>query len=161
MIDLITAGGDVTAGALNTAFREMLRRGADFDHIDTDESTTSVWNVGGWVNLATRGPEVSLVSRGTRALIMLSCVSWNTTASANINLMGVNITDGEGTVTQAPSLALSMANQGFNARSGAKRTMLAFTLDLAAPGRYTYRTQYAAAAGTAHFANRTIFVIAP
>lgn len=160
MLDLITAGGDVSSDALNTAFREMLRRGADYDSIDIDESTTSLYSTA-WVNLATRGPEVSLVSRGTRALIVLANRSWNTTAAANQCLMGVNITDDDGTVVQAPSLALSLINQGVTTRAAAKRCMLGFTLDLPEPGRYTYRAQYASGLGTANFGNRSIFVIAP
>lgn len=154
------SGGKITAEVLNMAFRGILDRYGDVDSIDADESTTSMWNVA-FVDLATRGPEVSVSSRGLRAFVFLSCRAWNTTAAANICSMGVQVTNVDGVVTHSPGVSAALQQQGITTRIGAKRTWIMIPVNLAEDGPHTFTAKYAVGAGTGFFGNRTMAVFAP
>lgn len=160
MESLPQSGGGITAEAINMAFRTILDRFGDIDSIDADESTTSLWS-SAFVDLATRGPEVSVSSRGLRALVFLSCRAWNTSAAANINAMGVQVTNVEGVVTHSPGISGALLQQGITVRIGAKRTWIMIPINLAEDGPHTFTAKYAVGAGTGFFGNRTMAVFAP
>ena len=155
------SGGPITANVLNMAFRGMMDRYGDVDSVDLDESTTSVWNAGGYVDLATRGPEVSVSSRGLRALVFLSCREWNTAGAANIGAMGVQVTNSEGTVTHVAANSAALLQQGTTLRIDAKRTWIMIPINLVEDGPHTFTAKYAVGAGTGFFGNRTMAVFAP
>lgn len=154
---MVHAGDFVTSAALNGDFRSMIERFVVLDSIDYDESTTST----SFTDISTRGPQVSLASRGTRALVFITCRSWNTSAAANIGCMGVQITDVNGDVVFAPATSSALMQQGFTVRSGAKRLWIGLVFTLPEPGTYTYIAKYRVGAGTGLFGNRVLAVFAP
>lgn len=116
--------------------------------VTTSETTTS----GEWVDLATAGPSVSVVT-GTRAIVWMSCNTQNSgTAGGN------NITyELSGDTERDPLYSTSLRFDGVTAANPMSFSMVDFNTTLN-PGTNVFTMKYRRGSGTATFSNRQICV---
>lgn len=116
--------------------------------VATAESTTS----GDWVDLATGGPAVT-VTTGERAIVMLSCAMFNTSANAGSNMSYMI----SGATERDPQTSTSIRMDGVTASDQLSFGTIDFITTLT-PGSNTFTAKYRRGSGTTTFRDRQIFV---
>lgn len=134
-----------TAGANALVERDFLA-----DVVGAAETTAS----GGWVDLATVGPDVTLVT-GTKAIVSVSCYTSNNVAGGR-GWMSHQIA-GASTASAYDRWAAVMTSSGVNETYGASHVSMWTTLTA---GSSQFLSKYrTSTAGTSTFVNRRIAVI--
>lgn len=148
---LPAAGQKPTGAMLRALLAALLTDCAAEATVATAQTTTSTT----YTNLATVGPEVTITSTGTRALVLMAFQGDNSTpASGGAASFSVS---GATTLASSDDRALghNVGNTGFGYYSG---TFAIVTIN---PGTNTFRMQYRVGGNTGTFGRRRMLVIAP
>lgn len=153
----INIGVDLTAALINGEFAALLTALGGLSTVDTTETRSSAV----YGALATAGPAVTLTSVGTRALVFVSCRTWDATASVNEGCMGVAVS---GATAISASDSAALIQNGATAVSGGGvgiESGMLIPINITA-GSNTFTALYRSPAATVHsFAHRKMFVFAP
>jgi hypothetical protein len=149
---VFSAGTVLTAALLNAAFDSLLTAEGGYASVATAQTTASLT----YVDLATVGPQVSVTSVGTRALILFGARLRNASAAAGT---GCTVA-----ITGATTLAAADANGAMwtdFVNAGYDDEKMQFMFVTINPGLNTYTMKYRASAGTAQYSVRRMYVFAP
>lgn len=139
------AGNRLTADLLNGAIHDVLADNAQHTTVMVGETTASLT----YTNLATVGPQVTLTSRGTRAVVLWALVQHGTAGSA----VSSPAVSGATTLAAADTHGLIV--------NDSTRTSVGWSFLTITPGTNTFTLRYRTTAGTATFLDRKMLVWAP
>lgn len=149
---VFSAGTKPTAALFNAAFDSLLTAEGGYASVATAQTTSST----SYTDLATVGPQVSVTSVGTRALILFAARLRNTSGTAGT---GCTVA-----VSGATTLAAADANGAMwtdFVNAGFDDEKMQFMFATINPGLNTYTMKYRASAGTAQYSVRRMYVFAP
>lgn len=143
---------DAAVAANNAKFVAFLTNYATYAEVLTSETSANT----AFVDLTTPGPAVTLVSAGTKALVMWACQEYNATPASGA-AMGFAVS---GATTIAASdnsvVGTNVGSTGFGFQAAS------FTVVTINPGSNTYTAKYrVASATTGTWVKRKIWVLAP